>query len=116
VECLELDLDPVQPAGVGGHVDQLDVVGLGPVAGSGVDLGREVRAVVVHHGGGAGLWWVEGAQIAGELHERGTVLFHLDVAVELVLVEVVGGHEVSDTVVAGGGGPPASPSVKCFFC
>jgi len=44
----ELGLDAVQPGPVERDVGELDVVRLGSVPDSGIDLGREVRRVVVH--------------------------------------------------------------------
>src|SRR5512132_501424 len=42
----ELGLDPVEPAGVGRRVGQLDVVRCGPAADPGVVAGGQVRAEV----------------------------------------------------------------------
>ena len=98
---LELRFDPIQPAGVGRDVGQLHVVGLGPVAHPGVDLGREVRAEVIQNDGDADVGWVKGAQVAAELQEPGAVLGDFDVAIHLVRVQVVGRQEVPDAVFFG---------------
>jgi hypothetical protein len=62
-KCPELDFDPIQPAGIGRNVGQLDVVGLGPVADPLILLRREVRAVVVQNDGDPGLRRVEGPEV-----------------------------------------------------
>ncbi len=64
-----------------------------------------MRAEVDHHDGDADMGRVEGAQVAAELEEGRAILFHFDVVVDLVLGEVVGGHEVPDSFGARVGGP-----------
>lgn len=108
-----LGLDPVQPRAVGRRVGEFDV-GLGPVAYPGVLLGGQVRGEVGQHDRDADLGRVEAAQVAAELQEPRAVLPRLDVAVELVLAQVVGGEQVPDPVWAGGPGvghPSAGPGL-----
>ncbi|MDX3667057.1 hypothetical protein PV733_18940 [Streptomyces europaeiscabiei] len=52
---------------------------------------------------------MQGAQVAAELQELRPVLGLLDVAVELVPGEVVGGEQVPDPVRAGVGRPTTRP-------
>jgi hypothetical protein len=61
---------------------------------------------VVEHDGDADSGWVEAAEVAAELEEGGAVLLGLDVTVDLVLIQVLGGHQVPDSRVASEGGAP----------
>ena len=88
----ELRLDEVQPGGVVGGVDELDVVGGGPVSDPAVASAGPMRAEVVEHEGQAHLRRMERADVAAEGEELGAPLVFLDVPVEAVAREVVGGQ------------------------
>lgn len=108
----EVTLDPVEEAGIGRHVGQLQVVGLRPLPDPGVFLGRQVRAVVVHDDGDARLGRLQAAQIAAERQELGPVLRRLHVPVETATVHVQRPEQVPDSLDALVGGPlPAPPRV-----
>src|SRR5215212_10515328 len=100
-ERLELWLDPVQPGGVEGRVGELDVVGVRP----GAHLLAQVRAEVVEHEVEPRGGRIERAEVAAEGEELDPALAPLDVPVEAVAAEVVGGEEVADAVWAGVGRP-----------
>ncbi|MEV4180896.1 hypothetical protein AB0J28_05565 [Streptosporangium canum] len=75
------------------------------------ELFPQVRGVVVADGRDANVDWVAGPRVAAELQELGAVLGLLDVAVELVLGQVVGGGQVPDPVWAGVGCPSAGSGI-----
>jgi hypothetical protein len=106
----ELRLDPVQPGSIRRHIGQLDVVGRSPLADPRVVTGRQVRAVVVQHQAEPHPGRVQGPQVAQEHQELPTALARLDVPVEPVAAQVVGGQQVPYAVRAGGGRPPAARS------
>ena len=95
---LELGLDPVQPRGVGRGVGELDVVGGRPLGHSRVIAGRQVGAEVVQHDAQPYPGWVQGSQIPQEDQELAAPLTGLDVAVQPVAAQVVGGQQVPDPV------------------
>ena len=68
-----------------------------------------MRGEVVTDDRDADLGRVESAQVAAELQKLGALLDRLDVAVELVFGQVVGGEEVADAVRAGVGRPATGP-------
>jgi hypothetical protein len=76
------------------RVGQLDVVGGDPVAYFATVVGAEVVEGEVQSDPGR----VERADVAAELQELGSALALLDVPVEPVGADVVGGDEVSDAV------------------
>jgi hypothetical protein len=105
----ELGLDAVLPRAVGRRVGELNVVGYCPVADPGVVPRGQVLGEVVEHDRDPDRRWVEAAQVAAELEKPRPVLLGLDVPVELVLAQVVGGEQMSDPVWAGVGCSPAGP-------
>jgi hypothetical protein len=89
--------DAVQPGAVERRVGQLDVVVGGPVA----HLLAEVRAEVVQHEMQPHLGRVQGSDVATEREELDVALALLDVPVETVGADVVGGDQVElDDAVA----------------
>lgn len=106
---LKKPCDPVEPRTVGRGVGDLHVVRRGPRSDPLAPLRRQVRRVVVADDRNAHVRRVQRARVAAELQELGPVLGLLDVAVEPVLGEVVGGEQVPDAVrSAVGGSPPGS--------
>jgi hypothetical protein len=93
----ELRLDAVQLRGVERGVGQLDVVRLSP----GAHLLTLVGTEVVQHEAQPDFRWIEGADVAAELQKLRAGLAFLDVPVEPVGRDVVGGDQVSDAVRAG---------------
>jgi hypothetical protein len=93
-QCSELRLDAVQPGGVVRGVGQLDVARGGPVAHLFAVVGAEVVEDEVQPGAG----WVERADVAAELQELDAGLALLDVPVEPVGADVLGGDQVPDAV------------------
>src|SRR5487761_2068402 len=69
-----------------------------------------MRAEVVEHDSDAHVLWMKTSKISTELEERGAVLVHLDVAIELVGRKVIGGHEVAHAVRSCVRGPTTTPS------
>ena len=113
----ELGFDPVQPAGVERDVGQLDVVGRGPVADPASSLvercGLKLSSTMAMR------TWVgyRRAQIAAERQELGAALAAVDVPVQPVAAQVVGGQEVPDAVRSGEGGPaPPTPGSLRLAC
>lgn len=68
-----------------------------------------MRAEGVEHDGDAHLGRIEAAQVSAEGQEGGPVLRDLDVAVEAVLAQVVGSHEMAHAVRPFVGGPAPAP-------
>ncbi len=92
----ELRLYAVQPGRIRRRVSDLDVVRRSPGADPGVFARGQVRAEVVADDRDAGAGRVQRAQVAAELQEPGPGLARLDVPVQLVLAQLVGGEQVPD--------------------
>jgi len=107
--------DAVEPGRIGRRVGDLDVVRGSPGADPGVCGGGQVRAEVVADYRDADRWRVQRAQVAAELQEPGLGLARLDVPVELVLAQFVGGEQVPDAGGAGVGGAQTAPRRAPWF-
>jgi hypothetical protein len=105
----ELGLDAVQPGRIRRRIGNLDVVRLRPGSDPGVFGRGQVRAEVVADDRDTGAGRVQRAHVPAELQEPGPGLARLDVPVELVFVQVVGGEQVPDPGGAGVGRAQAGP-------
>jgi hypothetical protein len=92
----ELRFYAVQPGRIRRRIGDLGVFRRRPGSDPGVFGRAQVRAEVVADDRDAGAGRVQGAQVPAELQEPGPGLAWLDVPVELVLGQLVGGEQVPD--------------------
>src|SRR5262249_50081728 len=110
-----LRLDAGLPGRIGRGVGGLDVVGLRPGPDPGVFARGQVRAEVVADDRDPDRWRIQSAQVAAELQEPGPGLARLDVPVQLVLAQLVGGEQVPDPGGPGIGGAHPVPRRAAWF-